>query len=216
MDNVGSVKIFREAVANNWTWYSESTPSICSLTWCQNKCKVTCSLWGADKQTLIALSRPGPRHWSATPQSRQRPSRPGPMGLQHQNHNSDLQHQNFCFSNEFLEEIELPLDAGNRLSLTSETQGHTPYGWCGEIFFSKFFSRRLPVRKILEGLLAVRISPFQFYRVRETRGHLQKLWQRDPPVTRGATAPKFGSNFGQNSNGPKNKGGDEGIFGVCN
>jgi len=97
---------------------------------------------------------------------------------------------------------------GNRPSLTSGTQGRR------EKYFSQFFFKGASCPKN-SGRFTGRqnFTTVQFHRVRETRGHLQKLWQRDPPVTRGATAPKFGSNFGQNSNGPKNKGGDLGIFG---
>ena len=70
--------------------------------------------------------------------------------------------------------------------------------------------------KILAALLAVRISPFQLPQVMETRVHLQELWQRDAPVTRGAKAPKFGSNLGRNSNGHKNYGGDGEFLGLWN
>jgi len=78
---------------------------------------------------------------------------------------------------------------GKSPSLTSETKGHAPTVGRGKIFFSKIFFKGPPAPKILEGLLAVRISPFQFHRVRDT-----ELWERDPPITRGATAPP---NLGQ-------------------
>jgi len=65
------------------------------------------------------------------------------------------------------------------------------------------FSRGPPAPKILAALLAVRISPFQFSQVRETRAHLQELWQRDAPETRFATSRQIWVRFGRNSNGPQ-------------
>jgi len=67
-----------------------------------------------------------------------------------------------------------------------------------EIFFSK---------KFLSGLLWKNSGGFTGRQncaiqvVRQMRDHLHLAWERDPPVIRGATAPKFGSNFGSNSSG---------------
>ena len=46
---------------------------------------------------------------------------------------------------------------GVRLSLTSETQGRIPKGWQGRNIFYEFYVKWVNYKKILDGLLAVRI-----------------------------------------------------------
>ena len=97
---------------------------------------------------------------------------------------------------------------GHKPSLSSETQGPSPYRWLvRDDYLKKKISKKIfrpPTKKILDDLLVVIISILQFYRVRDTTAHLQMAWERHRPVTGGATAPQSWVKIGPKFKRPQN------------